>query len=224
MTTKAMSNPQAAGRRMKKGGAQILRFRTNVRSYNYKEGIAIRCIDAGDFHLKAGNAIAAVSMYRRALMLFPGHRVARTNLGVALSLVGRPDAAASVLRGVLRDFPQDAAASCALATAYICQERFAEAARSAAAALGKDRFMADAWKNLAIALRGCGNVPGAKLAILESAKLAPSRGDIWGEMGSLLIEAGEKQLAMQCLKRARLLGWGDPAVERLIAAGESEPA
>ena len=63
-------------------------------------------IHRGDAHLNAGRCRQAITMWRKALAIKPGHATARVRIGIAFSKMGRLDEAERQFRSVIADHPR----------------------------------------------------------------------------------------------------------------------
>lgn len=159
--------------------------------------------------VRLGRSDDAITCYRQALALHPGHADAAFNLAVALRGAGDHDGAARHFADALRAQPDFAEAALNLGQVLLERGDAAGARRhfTTAARLRPDWWMAQF--NLAVAAQAEGDDDDALGAYGRAVALAPDHPAILGNYGNLLRLSGRLDDAEAVLERALALSPGN---------------
>jgi tetratricopeptide (TPR) repeat protein len=149
-----------------------------------------------------GDAPAAESCFRHALVLNPGFLQARFNLGIALRDQDRLDEARVELEAVVAAQPRHAEASNALGYVYVHLERKDEAERCFRAALACNPIFPDALTNLGNVLSSRKRWAEAIRSYHRALEIAPGHISAALNLGSALIKQGSVEEAIVAYQRA----------------------
>lgn len=144
---------------------------------SYKEAVRINPDHASaHFNLAQilfgnGDVDDAVVAYRAAIRADPKYTSAYTGLGLALWKKGDSEAAIVAYQEAVRLDPKEALALTNLAALYFAKEQYHDAAQSARAATAANPKFANAYAVLGLSLLVSGDVPEARLALNEAARL-----------------------------------------------------
>lgn len=185
--------------------------------------LAANASDAGALCLtgalaaRRGDAEGAVMRYRAALALAPRFVKALSNLGAALSGLGRFDEAEAPLMLALQEDPLHGPATINLGQVRLAQGRADEAVellRRAVELLPGDLM---AWSNLGAALMGAERQADAKDALEQALTLEPTNAVAWRNLGSVHHRLGRYGDAADAFRKA--LAHGAAAAETLTHLG-----
>ena len=117
------------------------------------------------------DTVGAIEAYARAAELDENLPTVHFNLGVTLALKGEVARAATAFEQAVRVDPNDFESHTNFGAMYIDLKRFADAATSARAAIKLAPRFANAYGVLGLALQRQGDIPGARAALSDAARL-----------------------------------------------------
>ena len=181
---------------------------------------AARLFAEGIERHRTGDLVAAAARFRDAIGCVPGLAEAHASLGVTLLALGEPKGAAQSLEtavalkrvqpaawlalGLARALLGDPRSRASLRSAISRDPAQAEAHRALGAVTrlpALDPAAADGWIALASALIASGNRLGASRAARRAVAIAPDRLEGHGNLGVLLQEQGDLDLAARIYRR-----------------------
>jgi arylsulfatase A-like enzyme/Tfp pilus assembly protein PilF len=163
----------------------------------------------GDAYLVMGDAVAAESVYAKAIAAGARNIPTRGNHGYSLFLVGKTDEAIEVLRSVIAADPKAARTHARLGDIYLSLGRFAEAADEYRAEMANYPEMAVAHVGLGKAAKEEGRVPDAFEHFKKAAACPDEPGQGYYALGSLSELTGDTARAIGYYKKAIQL---DPTI------------
>ena len=166
---------------------------TNAAEQQYELGRSMRGI---------GEPARAVTCFRKAIELDPGHLDARIDLASALLGLGAPDAAERAARGALLLDARSIAAHVNLGAALADQGKFAGAADSYRAALAIDADCAPALANLGTACLQIGQVAEARRCADHGLRISPNDPEAHLRLGNVLMEQRQPARAAESYREA----------------------
>jgi protein O-GlcNAc transferase len=182
------------------------------------------CAAAASGHLRH-----AVTDFKEALVVEPGHFPARADLGVALTALGQYHEARVHLGTALRQDGRPPQLHFALGQCHFASGDFRSAADGFRAAISRDPDFADAHSNLGVALDRLGDLEAAIGHFERACALQPDRVHVHRNAADALRRVGRITQAITALERAMALAPGDPELgtelaEALLDAGQREAA
>ena len=142
-------------------------------------GAAGICANAAGNELEAGDALAALSLARRAVALAPALAPAWLQLGNALGRLGQHPQAEAALREAVRIRPGEPETLLSLSTELVAQNRLGEARTAAEAAAARDPLSARARINLGSILDRLGELGPAAGHYRRARELEPANLGAW---------------------------------------------
>jgi tetratricopeptide (TPR) repeat protein len=121
--------------------------------------------------LKDRDLDGAIAAYREAIRHDPKDANAHYNLGIALKDKGDVDGAIAAYKEAIRHDPKDARAHTNLGVVFLDQKKYPEAITCARAATQADPKLSNAHAMLGELLQRTGDLPGARAALTEAARL-----------------------------------------------------
>lgn len=178
----------------------------------------------GNFLFRTGRAADAVPYYEITLTLDPDNAVARTNLGVALTMIGRFDAALAAWREFI-DHDPPYLALMGYANALYYKRDYTGSVVMLKRALAKNPSDHRAWRNLGDSLRYVpGQADAARDAYLKVIELArqnlrvnPDSSETLSSLAAAYARTDQRELAREMLARLDEVGWDDPGAAFLVA-------
>lgn len=172
----------------------------------------------GNQALAAGDAGAAIELYRQGLALAPGEPSLRHRLATALAAAGDAQGAAAELQEALRAAPEFAAAHGLLGAVLATQGRHREAVDRFATALEHDPGHIEARLGMAESLRVDGRLEESLAHYERVAAEDPGFVEAWIGRAEVLIRLGRYPEAQAWLTDARRVHPGQPEIARLAEA------
>ena len=177
----------------------------------------------GNQALAAGDAAAAIELYRQGLALEPGEPSLRYRLATALAAAGDAQGAAAELQEALRAAPEFAAAHGLLGAVLAMQGRHREAVDRFATALEHDPGHVEARLGMAESLRVDGRLQESLAHYARVAAEDPGFVEAWIGRAEVLIRLGHYPEAQAWLTDARRVHPGQPEIARLAEALAAAP-
>ncbi len=125
-----------------------------------------------------GDLLGAIGSFREAIRLNPRYVLSHTTLGMALEDKGDPAGAIAAYKEAIRIEPRYVLAHNSLGALYLRQQKYAEAIDCARAALREDPTYPQPLATLGLALLRTGDVPNARAALAQAAKLDQQYGPL----------------------------------------------
>ena len=170
--------------------------------------LAIRAddIDAltvlANVHAETGDKNAAVECYRRMLEKAPDNAELQSDVGVALTKLGRPEDSLPVFRRALELSPDIAVIHSNLGVALKKLGRYKEAVASYRRALALKPDFPEALNNMGTVLHKLGQVAEAEKSYRSALALQPTNSDIHNNIGTLCQNLGHLTEAASSYRRS----------------------
>jgi cytochrome c-type biogenesis protein CcmH/NrfG len=166
----------------------------------------------GNLYVQTNRLEDAEAAYRAAIEKHPRFRAALNNLGRVLLMQDRPDAAAEMFAGLLRDGQADAESLLLLGHAYDLggKSLSAEGAFRQALLLAPDS--GDARRGLARALLAQGRLTECAALLGELVREQPGASELWNLLAGASVERGRNDDAIVALETARRLDAATPSM------------
>lgn len=171
-------------------------------------GSAAEFYELGSLKLRDGDAVGAVSAYRRCVELEPHHAGAHNNLGSALLKSGEPLAAIEALQAALRLQPKYLRALTNLGKALREAGRPLEAVAALEQALAQDPGYVPALVNMADARVAVGDAQAGERLLERCIELAPRLIEARTSLGICQLQRGRLPTAIATLRSAVALDPG----------------
>jgi tetratricopeptide (TPR) repeat protein len=167
---------------------------------------------------QAGNIAAAAQAYQEVLRRDSSNPEAMRLLGEALSDLGRPAEAISLLRRFAGLYPRHFISHYSLGNAYRLGGQPAAAAECYRAAMARNPGFAGAHHGLGAALRMLEQDAEAARNFAQATKLAPDWAVAWADLGTTLAALGDFAGAETALRRSLQLNPHQAELRRYLAA------
>jgi tetratricopeptide (TPR) repeat protein len=167
---------------------------------------------------QSGQIAAAAQAYQAILRRDAGNPEAMRLLGEALSDLGRPAEAISLLRRFASQYPDHFVSHYSLGNAYRLAGQPAPAADSFRAALARNQNFAGAYHGLGAVLRQLERDDEAAKNFAQATKLAPDFAPAWADLGTTLAALGDFAGAEAALRRSLTLNPNQAELRRYLAA------
>ena len=219
MAYRALGQPEAAAAHLDRRGNRGPGFvdPLMVRFQNVLEGARLFEL-RGNQALAAGDAAAAIELFRQGLELEPDEPSLRYRLATALATTGDAEGAAAELREALRIAPEFAAAHGLLGAVLAMEGRHHEATERFTIALEHDPGHVEARLGLAESLRVSGRLEESLPHYARVAAADPGFVEAWIGRAEALIRLGRYPEAQAWLRDARRVHPDQPEVVRLDEA------
>lgn len=192
------------------GGAALIQRWSLMRWVIAPGALAVIALCAALSSKQAGHWRDSVTLFRRAVEIYPHNALAWNNLGVAYSRLGDFEEAARAYRRAVRYSPPMIEAFNNYGHALIQLGRYEPAVDVLAEAVYYDREYANAIFNRGVALAALGRHDEAAAHFERVTRLEPARAEAWNRLGIALAQSGEYEEAAEVFRKLIELAPGSP--------------